>query len=71
LAEIQEIQKCRDRIVHKGENATRAEADQAIAIAQTILEELVPRVISHLGLHIHDRVRVCGEWGCRNTHDVK
>lgn len=71
LAEIQEIQKCRDRIVHKGESATRAQADQAIAVAQTILEDLVPKVVSNLGLHLHNGVRVCEEWACRHTRDVK
>jgi selenocysteine lyase/cysteine desulfurase len=40
LAEIQEIQKCRDQIVHRGETATRQQADEAIAAARTILEEM-------------------------------
>lgn len=33
LQEIEAIQKCRDLIVHRGEPATRAQADQAIAVA--------------------------------------
>lgn len=52
--EIEEIQKCRDHIVHRGDSATRAQAEQAIAVAEAIVEVLVPAVISHLHLHLHD-----------------
>lgn len=63
--EILEVQKCRDRIVHRAENATREQAEQAIAVAKAILEDLFPAVVSHLGLHLHDGVRVCDDWRCR------
>jgi len=63
--EILEIQKCRDRIVHRAESATREQAEQAIGVGRAILEELFPAVVSHLGLHLHDGVRVCEDWKCR------
>jgi len=63
-AEIQEVQKCRDRVVHRAESATREQAERAIAIARVILEDLFPAVVSHLGLHLHDGVRVCQDWRC-------
>ena len=64
-AEILEVQKCRDRIVHRADKATPEQADQAVAVGQTILEDLFPSVVSHLGLHLHDGSRICGDWRCR------
>ena len=63
--EILEIQRCRHRVLHKAESSSPAQAEQAIAVAETILEKLFPTVVSHLGLHLHDGVRICGDQRCR------
>lgn len=56
LDEIHEVQKCRDRVLHRAENASPKQAEQAIAVAEVILEELFPAVVARLGLHLHDGV---------------
>ena len=34
----------------------------ASALAQTMLHELVPKVLARLDLHIHEDHRICGEF---------
>ena len=63
--EILEVQKCRDRLLHRAESANLAQTEQAIAVAEAIIEKLFPTVVSHLGLHLHDGVRICGHRRCR------
>jgi len=65
--EILEVQKCRDHVLHRAESASLAQAEQAIAVAAAILERLFPAVVSHLGLHLHDGVRICADWKCRSS----
>jgi hypothetical protein len=69
--EIIEVQKCRDHLLHRAETASSAQAMQAIAVAEAIVEELFPTVISHLGLHLHDGMRVCGDHRCRYRHILR
>jgi hypothetical protein len=61
LCEISEVQKCRDRLLHRAETASPVQAKQAIAVAEAILEQLFPTVMKKLGLHLHEGPRIC--WG--------
>ena len=61
LSEISEVQKCRDRLLHRAETASPVQAEQAIAVAEAILEQLFPTVMKTLGLHLHNGPRIC--WG--------
>ncbi len=49
-SEMQETQKIRNQIVHRGESATSVDAERAIMIAETILLELYPAVLRTIGL---------------------
>jgi hypothetical protein len=62
--EICSVQKARQRIVHQAEMATVEEAHLAIAVATYLVENVFPQVIKHLGLHLHDGVRICNDTKC-------
>ena len=64
MDEIAIIQKQRDLIVHRADHATLDQTNQALSVARAVLEDLVPTVVSRLGLHLHDGVRVCEDWQC-------
>lgn len=59
--EIRDVQQRRNDLLHGAEIASRVEAEQAIAVAEAILEQLFPTVVKTLGLHLHDGPRIC--WG--------
>lgn len=63
--EIQETQKCRNQILHKAEKATKKQAEQAIAVAEEILDKFFPSVVTNLGLHLHEGVKICDDWKCK------
>jgi hypothetical protein len=56
--EMSLVRNKRNRVVHDAETASDSEATQAIAVATCIVDDLFPRVITTLGLHLHDLV-VC------------
>lgn len=62
--EIREVQKRRNLIIHKAESASREQAALALGVAVTIIEELFPKVVNKMGLHIHDGFRICDDWKC-------
>jgi hypothetical protein len=63
--EIIEVQQRRNAIVHRAQDGTEEEAQSAIAIASSLLEDIFPAVIANIGLHLHDGRRVCGNNECR------
>jgi hypothetical protein len=52
--EMNQVQMSRNNIVHKGAEATRAEAALAVNVARTLLQVLIPGVLNHLGLCFHE-----------------
>jgi hypothetical protein len=61
--EIIEVQERRDKIVHRAEEVSFEQAEQTIAVASTILEDVFPHVINSLGLHSHDNGHtICDGW---------
>ncbi len=46
----------RNRVMHRAERASGDDADFAIAVAATILDELFPTLVANLGLFLHGRV---------------
>lgn len=56
--EVQEIQRRRNMIIHRGEIVNDSEAKQAIDVASAILEDLFPSVIQNLGLHVRENGQV-------------
>lgn len=57
--EIEQVQKARNRVLHRGEFAPESESDLAIAIATLLLFEVFPQVLRQLGLHHHESLMVC------------
>jgi len=49
--EIKEVQKRRNQIMHRADIATGNESAGAIAVASSVLEELLPSVVTKLGLY--------------------
>ena len=64
--EIQEVGKRRHTILHRAELASEEEAEQAIAVAAAILEEIFPSIIKQLegAFHVHENGRVCNDYSC-------
>jgi hypothetical protein len=58
--EIGEIQKARNDLVHEGRNAPNSTPDLAIAVAARLLNDIFPQVMTKLGLHLHEKMTVCG-----------
>lgn len=59
--EIKEVKKVRNLVVHRGELASVEQAELSINIASEILEKIFPKIISKIGLHLHDGFRVCDD----------
>jgi hypothetical protein len=58
--EISETQTLRNAVLHRAEKVTASEAERAMEIARTVMENLFPTVIQRLGLHLHGQYEVCG-----------
>jgi hypothetical protein len=59
--ELQANQKVRNAFVHRAQAVDEKDSDLALAVAVATLEQLVPKVVTKLGLHFHEEARVCGE----------
>jgi hypothetical protein len=58
--EIAETHERRNAILHRAEQVTASDAELALEIARTVVEDLFPTVIYNLGLHLHGKYEVCG-----------
>lgn len=65
--EITEVGDERNRVLHRGEEASEEQAHRAINVAALLLENIFPALVARLGLHLHERMRVCGELKCRDS----
>jgi hypothetical protein len=63
--EITDVKRKRDSIMHQAQTATIDEADLALGVASTIVENLFPTVVAKMGLHLHEGFRICDDWKCR------
>jgi hypothetical protein len=61
--ELSGLHQKRNRILHKAEKASQAEAQHALALAATVLEEFFPTVIKKLGLQIRTANGKTTVWG--------
>lgn len=62
--EIIEVQKRRNAVMHRAEQASSEEAGQSIEVAAAIVEILFPAIAIRLGFHLHDRFRLCSDPLC-------
>jgi hypothetical protein len=60
------IERWRNKVVHSCAPASHKQAAQAIAVAETMIEEIFPATIAKLGLHLHQGFQVCGDIDCEN-----
>lgn len=63
--EMAAVQANRNALVHRGERPAMEQAELGIEVATTVLEQLIPSVLHHLGLHLHNAVRVCARAACQ------
>ena len=63
--EIMDVKKKRDSILHQAQVVTSDEANLALGVASTVLENLFPTVVGRMGLHLHEGFRICSDWKCR------
>lgn len=54
--------KRRNAVVHRCESIQPEETNLAIAVAAEILEVLFPKLVTSVGLHLHDGYRLCSEY---------
>jgi hypothetical protein len=59
--EIEEVQKARNAVVHRGESVPEETANLAVAIASTLLNNIFPLVLAKLDLHLHEPAMVCSK----------
>jgi hypothetical protein len=59
--EIGDLQKVRNRVIHRGEMPEECQADLGVEVAGTVLRQLFPQVLRKLGLHLHDSLVICGD----------
>jgi hypothetical protein len=57
--EMSIIQSARNGVIHKGENANLETATLSVSVADTLLNEIFPRILKTLGFHIHKPITVC------------
>jgi hypothetical protein len=57
--EMKQIEKVRNAIAHRGEITFDSLALLAPLVANTLLDELFPKLLQQLGLHLHDPVTIC------------
>jgi hypothetical protein len=63
--EIRDVQDRRNAVVHRAECVSLEEAEHSVAVASVILEEIFPAVVTKLGFHLHERIRICNGWQCK------
>jgi hypothetical protein len=60
--EMADVQKVRNLVVHRAEQAQTVDAALAVDLASHVIETLFPMVITKLGLHTHGAtLQVCGK----------
>jgi hypothetical protein len=59
--EIDDIQKARNGVIHRGEKAKDSAAPLAVAVAATLLRKIFPLILAKLNLHVHAPMTVCAD----------
>jgi hypothetical protein len=70
-AETKRTQKKRDQIVHRAQRASPTEAKAAIAIAEQLLDVVLPALAKTLGLHVHSSHVLCNGPFCSSTPGIE
>ncbi len=62
--EMHDLQVKRNLVVHQAADVSRGDAQQAIAVAEAMLRDVFPAVITKLGLHLHEGPLICDSPKC-------
>ncbi len=62
-AEIKKIQDARNAIIHRADSSGDSEAVVAVAVASTLLNDILPRLLDKLGLRLDAQMRVANKRG--------
>jgi hypothetical protein len=57
--EISVVQGARNAVAHRGEDSDLATAILSISVAETLLDQIFPRILKNLGLHLHKPITIC------------
>ncbi len=57
--EITVVQDARNAVVHRGEDSELTAAILSTSVAETLLNEIFPRILKNLGLHLHKPITIC------------
>jgi len=68
--EMRDLQLKRNVVVHQGADSEQSEAERAVAVAAALMTEIFPTVITKLGLHLHESIRVCDSSRCNTSGNV-
>ncbi|MBI3357222.1 MAG: hypothetical protein HY038_10720 [Nitrospirae bacterium] len=61
-------QDYRNAIIHRAQlGATQQQAEEAIKIAEVLLQEIFPVAIQSIGLHLHGGRLICGSGKCKDS----
>ena len=59
VEEISTVQNARNAVVHGGKESDLGAAVLSISVAETLLDEIFPRILKNLGLHLHKPITIC------------
>jgi hypothetical protein len=68
--EMRDLQVKRNAVVHEGAPAADSDAQESVAVAAALLNDVFPAVIRKLGLHLHETIRVCDSPRCETSGNV-
>ncbi len=69
--ELMAVRQKRNKVLHSGVAVTEADAMAALTVARALLQDVFPRVIENLGMHLHDGVRICEDWHCKDRRSPR
>ena len=65
--EIRTTQDARNAVLHRGESRSPQEVNDAIRVAEAVIETLYPAVVHTIGLHLHAAV-ICTDEKCKGPN---
>jgi len=65
--EMDDVQKARNAVIHRGEIAEAGIASLSIAVADSLLNEIFPEILKKIGLHIHNPITICAQTHPKST----
>lgn len=57
--EVTEVQSARNALIHRGRKSNASVAGLSISVAETLLNDIFPKIVANLGLHIDGSMNVC------------